>query len=106
MSVTVADVRLELQSPTQVLADADIASILVKVGNTDLNLVCAECLRFILRKYRGRVRYRIGKYNETVDHRELRKQIQLYMSRSSATDIEPTVADNTDDPNFFKRDGL
>ena len=97
MSVNINDVRTELQIPDQVLDDDSIASILVKVGNTDLNLVCAECLRFVLRKYRGRVSYRIGNFSERIDSADLRRQVQVYMRRSSATVTEATIAKDTEE---------
>lgn len=106
MALSVADIRTELQIPSQVISDADIAVILVKVSDTDLNLTCAECLRFVLRKYRGRVRYTIGSFKETIDAGELRRQIKNYMSRSAATGTEHTVEADTDDPNWFTRDGI
>ncbi len=106
MALNVADIRSELNLPVQVLADDSISSILIKVSTTDLNLVCAECLRFVLRSYRGRVRYKIGSFSETLDSNDLRSQINVYMHRTTATEVEHTVADDTDDPNYFKRDGL
>lgn len=85
---TISTVRTELQLPASVISDADITYVENKIGTGDINLICAEVLRMVVRRYRGKIRTRIGKYEEVIDCATLRQEIQNYMMRSSATQID------------------
>jgi len=85
---TITSVRSELQLPASVISDADIAYVENKIGTGDLNLICAEVLRMVVRRYRGKIRVRIGKYEEVIDCATIRQEIQNYMMRSTATQID------------------
>ena len=87
MAVTVADIRTELQLPSSLIPDTSIAYVIEKVGD-DLNLCCAEVLRMVVRRYRGKIRMKIGKYEEWIDTNSLRVEIQNYMARSSAMTMD------------------
>lgn len=85
---TIDTVRTELQLPASVISDADITYVENKIGTDDLNLICAEVLRMVVRRYRGKIRTRVGKYEEVIDCATLRQEIQNYMNRSSATQMD------------------
>jgi len=85
---TITTVRTELQLPASVISDADITYVENKIGTGDLNLICAEVLRMVVRRYRGKIRTRIGKYEEWLDPSSLKQEIQNYMMRSSATQVD------------------
>ena len=88
MSVNVSDVRSELQMPTNVISDDDVQYAIDKVALDDVNLVCAQVIRMLKSKFRGRVTYRIGKYTETIKAMELDKLIRNYMTKSSETQVQ------------------
>ena len=97
MSVNVSDVRSELQMPKQVISDDDVQYAIDKVELDDVNLVCAQVLRMLKAKYRGRIRYRIGKYTESIDVKTIDTLIRTYMTKSPVTEISGGVAaDETD----------
>jgi hypothetical protein len=87
MPSTIDTVRLELQLPPSVISDESILYVESKIG-MDINLICAEVLRMVVRKFRGKIRYKIGKYEETIDVNSLRKEIQNYMMRSTSTQLD------------------
>lgn len=92
MAVDVSSVRSELQIPTGVISDSDITYAITKVSSTDLNLVCAEVLRMVLRKYRGRKSLTIGKFSETYNLVGLRGEIHNYMAKSTSLETDDGVA--------------
>jgi hypothetical protein len=84
MAVDIDDVRIELQLSAAVLDDDSIDYVIDKLSDMDdINLVCAECLRMLLRKHRGLSERRIGKYNEIFSPTEIRSQINEYMGKSA-----------------------
>jgi len=79
------DVRAELQLSTYILPDSAINYALGKFSSADdPNLVYAEVLRMVLRKHRGVVRRRIGKFEETIDPQEIRREINRYMAKAAS----------------------
>ena len=59
------DIRSELQLTSEVISDADVNYVISKLeSDSDNNLICAEVLRLVLRKHKGLVERRIGKYWE------------------------------------------
>ena len=82
--VAIADVRSELQLPSDVISDTDVRYVISKLDEgADVYAVCAEVLRLFLRKNRGRTQFRIGKYSEEFDAAALRKEIALLRGRSA-----------------------
>jgi hypothetical protein len=101
---TVSDVRLELQLPASAISDDAITYVISKVTSGDLNLVCAEVLRLVLRKYRGRFYIWVGKTREQVNPGEIRALIREYVARAAtAGHADDGIADP---PPFFTREGI
>jgi len=96
--VDVADIRSELQLPASVISDTDIHYAINKVGVVDINLVCAEVLRMVLRKYRGKIRYKIGRYEEWIDPKSIRQEICNYVAKSSNLAVDDVFV--TEDAKF------
>jgi len=88
MPSIIDSVRTELQLPASVIPDASITYVENKIGTGDLNLICAEVLRMVCRKYRGKIRVRIGKFEEVIDTSYLKQEINNYMMRSTATQLD------------------
>jgi len=105
MAVNVSDVRSELQLPIGQITDADIAYAIDRVELDDINLVCAHVLRMLKNKYRGRIRYRIGRYVETISTAEVDKMIRMYMTKSTLTKVDGGV-DVTDTDSIFDEDSI
>ena len=104
MAVDIDDVRIELQLSTSILNDESIDYVIDKLSDyDDINLVCAECLRMLLRKHRGISERRIGKYNEVFSPTEVRKQINEFMGKASSS----VLGDGFEHPDaWFTRDGI
>lgn len=79
---TVSDVRSELLLPDTVISDADIEYSIAKIGVDNIYLICAEVLRQVKRKYRGRVVMRVGQYSEKIDAKWLNSLIADYMAKA------------------------
>jgi hypothetical protein len=104
MAVDLEHVRIELQLSAAVLSDDSIQYVIDKLSDMDdLNLVCAECLRMLLRKHRGISERRIGKYNEVFNPTEIRSQINEYMNKSASGIFDDGFIDP---PPFFTREGI
>ena len=102
MAINKTQVRAELQFTEEVVSDDAIDYVINKVDD-DLNLVCAEILRLLLRRHRGVVRRSIGKFSEVVDPMELRSQINMYMNRAATTVFD----DGEEFPDaMFTREGV
>ncbi len=85
---TIKEVRSELQIDAGVLSDADVQYAIDKITNGDLNLVCAQVLRMVLGKYRGRVKLKIGKFEEVVDPTSLKALISFYTANSTTGGVD------------------
>jgi hypothetical protein len=104
MAVDIDDVRIELQLSAEVLSDESIDYAIDKLSDMDdINLVCAECLRMLLRKHRGLTERRIGKYNEIFSPTEIRNQINEFMGNSATGSWDDGF--QHPDP-FFTRKGI
>jgi hypothetical protein len=104
MSVSVSNVRTELQLSANVISDADIEYVINKLlASDDINLVCADVLRMTLRKHRGLAERRIGKYNEVFSPLEIRKQINEFIAKAASGSFD----DGFEHPEaWFTRDGI
>ncbi len=104
MAVDIDYVRIELQLSASVLSDESIEYAIDKLSDMDdINLVCAECLRMLLRKHRGLSERRIGKYNEIFNPSEIRNQINEFMNKSAGGAWD----DNFEHPDpFFTRGSI
>ena len=101
--VSTVDVRHELQISSAVISDESVKYAINKVITDDLDLICAEVLRMVLRKHRGLVVRQVGKYREEIDPRLLRKQINEYMHKAASS----TFGDGHEHPDaWFTRDGI
>ena len=78
------NIRSELQLDITDISDADIAYVISQTGD-NINLACAHTLRLVINKNKGRRQLTIGSFNESVDVRELRKQMRTYMAKASIT---------------------
>jgi hypothetical protein len=85
--VTVENIRHELQLPAEVISDSSVQYAIGKCAD-DLNLVCAEVLRMVLRRYRGRTKLMLKNYTEVIDLRDIRKQIAGYVSQSASATFD------------------
>jgi hypothetical protein len=104
MSVSVANVRTELQLSANVISDADVEYVINKLlASDDINLVCAEVLRMTLRKHRGLSERRIGKYNEVFSPTEIRNQINVFMGKAASGSFDDGFVHP--DP-YFTRKGI
>lgn len=88
MLILVSDVRTELQLPSSIIDDTGVQYVIDKIDEEDINLVCAEVLRMIKRKYRGLTRLTIGKYEEWRDLSQLQRDIDNYVRRSAASVVD------------------
>jgi hypothetical protein len=104
MAVELDAVRIELQLSKSVISDDSVEYVINKLSEyDDINLVCAEVLRMVLRKHRGLAVRRIGKYYEEINPVEIRRLINEYMGKAA------TVAwdDGFIDPDaWFTREGI
>lgn len=82
--VTIENVRHELQLPAEVISDASVQYAIEKCAD-DLNLVCAEVLRMVLRRYRGRTKLMLKNYTEIIDPAQLHKQIASYVGKAAGS---------------------
>jgi hypothetical protein len=82
--MTIETIRTELQISEAVIDNASINYAIAKIEIEDINLVCAEVLRMVLRKHRGLVRRTVGKYSEVIDPKEIRKEINNYMHKAAS----------------------
>ena len=101
--IKIETIRHEIQITDAVISDESVNYVIAKLDTDDLNLVCAEVLRMVLRKHQGLVERRIGKYWEVINPLNIRKQINNYMNKaaSSIFDDEPDEIDS-----FFERDEI
>jgi len=81
--VTIQDVRTELQLPTSSISDSDIQYVIDKIEVDDIYLICADVLRLVKRKYNGRVRLTIGRYEEWIDLKDIQRDIDKFMAKST-----------------------
>lgn len=103
MAILIADVRTELQLTADVIDDTSIQYAIDKVVVEDINLVSAQVLRMVLSKYRGRVKLKIGKFEEWIEPNELRALIKSYVAKGAGV----TVGDGFEHPEaYFTRDGI
>jgi hypothetical protein len=101
--MTIEDIRSEIQITSEVIADSAINYAIGKIDNDDINLVCAEVLRMVLRKHQGLVERRIGKYWEVINPKNIQVAINNYMNKAAASVFD----DNFEyDDAFFTRNGL
>lgn len=104
--INVGDVRSELQVPVSVISDADINYAIQKIGLEDIHLICAEVLRMVMVKLRGRVRYKIGSYTEWTDITNLRSEIRRYLESSPNVSTEFPQEMFIRGDYIFHKDGL
>lgn len=88
MAVLISDVRTELQLPSSIIDDTGVQYAIDKIAEDDINLVCAEVLRMVKRKFRGMTRLTVGKYEEWRDLSQLQKDIDSYVRRSTSSVVD------------------
>jgi hypothetical protein len=81
MAVTIGNVRLETQISSAILSDEAVQYAIDKISDDNINLVCAEVLRMVKRKYAGVTRLTIGKYEEWRDLSNLQNEINFYTNK-------------------------
>jgi len=98
------DIRSELQLTSEVISDADVNYVISKLeSDSDNNLICAEVLRLVLRKHKGLVERRIGKYWEVIDPMHIKKEINKYMNKAASSVFDDEIAHPDA---IFTREGL
>ena len=102
--MTIEDIRFEIQLTDAVISDEAINYAISKLeAEDDINLVCAEVLRMVLRKHQGLVERRIGKYWEVINPIHIQQRINGFMNKAAASVID----DNPEyEDSYFTRDGL
>ena len=101
------DVRSELQLDSSDMSDDSINYAITKVGET-FALVCAQVLRMLLNKNRGRRQLTLGSFNESVDVSDIRARIRYYMEQHAAISGEDAggYVDIEDTDYIFTKEGI